>query len=59
MEVDMSSEAITQRLKRLSELRDLCMSLKLAGKKAGLHSDGVTKHEDDNTVDDLIYQDIK
>jgi hypothetical protein len=36
--VDMSKEAVTNRLIRLSELRELCISLKLAGKKAGLHN---------------------
>jgi hypothetical protein len=29
-EVDMSSEAITRRLQQVSELRDLCLSLKKA-----------------------------
>lgn len=36
--IDMSSDGIDLRLRRLSELRELCLSLKLAGKKAGLNS---------------------
>ncbi len=36
--IDMSSKAIDLRIRRLSQLRKLCISLKLAGKKAGLHN---------------------
>lgn len=31
--IDMSSEAISLRLKKVSQLRELCMKLKLAGEK--------------------------
>lgn len=36
--MDMSPEAITRRLERLSQMRELGLLLKQAGKKAGLHS---------------------
>jgi hypothetical protein len=36
--VDMSPTAVTRRLEKLSQLRELCVFLKQAGKKAGLHS---------------------
>ena len=36
--IDMSSDGIDLRLRRLSELRELCLSLKWAGKKEGLNS---------------------
>ena len=34
---DMSPEAVTARLKRVSQLRALCLSLAEAGRRAGLH----------------------
>jgi hypothetical protein len=34
---DMSPDAITRRLQRLNQLRELCIHLKQAGQKAGLH----------------------
>lgn len=37
--VDMSPNAITMRLEKLSQLRELCLSLKQAGQKAGLHNE--------------------
>ena len=36
MTVDMSPKAVTVRLRRLSQLRDLCLSLGAAGRRAGL-----------------------
>jgi len=36
MKIDMSPEAIAMRLEKVSQLRDLCISLKKAGSKAGL-----------------------
>lgn len=36
--IDMSSKAIDMRIRGLSQLRKLCISLKLAGKTAGLHN---------------------
>ncbi len=38
-EVDMSAEAVTFRLKKVSQLRELCFLLKQARQKAGLHND--------------------
>ncbi len=35
----MSPNAVTMRLEKLSQLRELCMELKQAGQKAGLHND--------------------
>ena len=35
---DLSSKAVTARLKRVSQLRALCLSLAEAGRRAGLHS---------------------
>ena len=35
---DMSPKAVTVRLKRVSQLRGLCLSLAEAGRRAGLHS---------------------
>ena len=35
---DMSPKAVTARLKRVSQLRALCLSLAEAGRRAGLHS---------------------
>ncbi len=40
MKVDMSPEAVTARLRRVEELRRLCLSLGEAGEKAGLHGGG-------------------
>ncbi|MCB1159787.1 MAG: hypothetical protein KDK45_19965 [Leptospiraceae bacterium] len=37
-EIDMSSEAITLRIEKMSQLRDLSLALKKAGKDAGLHN---------------------
>jgi hypothetical protein len=34
--IDMSPKAITMRLEKLSQLRELCLELKKAGIKAGL-----------------------
>ena len=34
---DLSSKAVTARLKRVSQLRALCLSLAEAGRRAGLH----------------------
>ncbi|MDE0221450.1 MAG: hypothetical protein OXJ90_19430 [Spirochaetaceae bacterium] len=34
---DLSSSAVTARLKRMSQLRALCLSLAEAGRRAGLH----------------------
>ena len=34
---DLSSNAVTARLKRVSQLRALCLSLAEAGRRAGLH----------------------
>lgn len=34
---DMSAKAVTARLKRVSQLRALCLSLAEAGRRAGLH----------------------
>ncbi len=34
---DMSPKAVTARLKRMSQLRALCLSLAEAGRRAGLH----------------------
>ncbi|HMV76437.1 MAG TPA: hypothetical protein PL048_23090 [Leptospiraceae bacterium] len=42
MKIDMSSEAIAFRLKKVSELRKLCMALKLAGRKKDQNSDSPT-----------------
>lgn len=36
MTVDMSPKAVTARLQRLSQLRNLCLSLAAAGRRAGL-----------------------
>ena len=36
--IDMSPTAITMRLERLSQMRELGILLKQAGKKAGLHN---------------------
>ena len=36
MTVDMSPKAVTARLQRLSQLRNLCLSLAAAGQRAGL-----------------------
>jgi hypothetical protein len=36
--VDMSSKGIDFRLKKLAQLRELCISLKQAGQKAGLQN---------------------
>ena len=36
MKVDMSAQAVTVRLQRLSQLRALCLSLAAAGRRAGL-----------------------
>ena len=36
-EPDLSSKAVTARLKRVSQLRALCLSLAEAGRRAGLH----------------------
>jgi hypothetical protein len=41
----MSPKAITMRLKKLSQLRELCLELKLSGKKAGLDNNGGTQKE--------------
>jgi hypothetical protein len=38
---DMSPDAITRRLQRLTQLRELCIHLKQAGQKAGLHKNVV------------------
>ena len=35
---DMSPNAVTMRIEKLSQLRELCLLLKQAGQKAGLHS---------------------
>ena len=37
----MSPQAINQRLKRLSQMRELGLLLKQAGKKAGLHNQSI------------------
>ncbi len=37
VEPDMSAKAVTARLKRMSQLRALCLSLAEAGRRAGLH----------------------
>ena len=37
VEVDLSPKAVTARLKRMSQLRTLCLSLAAAGRRAGLH----------------------
>lgn len=37
MSVDMSPGAITYRIKKLSQLRELCMSLKIAGENNKLN----------------------
>lgn len=44
MQVDMSPQAVTVRLQRLSQLRVLCLSLAAAGRRAGLapHPPGST-----------------
>lgn len=36
-EPDLSPKAVTARLKRVSQLRALCLSLAEAGRRAGLH----------------------
>lgn len=54
MKVDMSSEAITRRLQRLSELRDLCMSLKLAGKQAGLQAEKDVSYANKKITSSLV-----
>ncbi len=35
---DLSSKAVTARLKRVSQLRALCLSLAEVGRRAGLHN---------------------
>lgn len=37
--IDMSPSAVTMRIEKLSQLRELCLVLKQAGKKAGLHNE--------------------
>jgi hypothetical protein len=34
--IDMSPNAVTMRIEKLSQLRELCLELKKAGEKAGL-----------------------
>ena len=40
--IDMSPSAVTMRIEKLSQLRELCLVLKQAGKKAGLHNEKET-----------------
>lgn len=42
-ETDMRPNAVTMRIEKLSQLRELCLILKQAGKKAGLHDDSSKK----------------
>ena len=42
--IDMSPSAVTMRIEKLSQLRELCLVLKQAGKKAGLHSGKVQEN---------------
>ena len=44
--IDMSPTAITMRLERLSQMRELGLLLKQAGKKAGLHNKSIHKEFD-------------
>ncbi len=45
----MSPSAVTMRIEKLSQLRELCLVLKQAGKKAGLHSDKEPKNVESST----------
>ena len=45
----MSPGAVTMRIEKLSQLRELCLVLKQAGKKAGLHN----KNELDTPLSNL------
>ena len=47
MKIDMSPEALGKRLEKVSQLRDLCLSLKKAGRLAGLYSEKISKNKDD------------
>ncbi|MBP9887171.1 MAG: hypothetical protein KBF93_12795 [Leptospiraceae bacterium] len=47
--IDMSPSAVTMRIEKLSQLRELCLVLKQAGKKAGLHN----KNELDTPLSNL------
>ncbi|MBK6607107.1 MAG: hypothetical protein IPO06_19775 [Leptospiraceae bacterium] len=47
--IDMSPSAVTMRIEKLSQLRELCLVLKQAGKKAGLHSDKEPKNVESST----------
>ena len=47
--IDMSPTAITMRLERLSQMRELGLLLKQAGQKAGLHNKSIHKEFDPPT----------
>ena len=54
MKIDMSSEAITFRLKKVSELRKLCMALKLAGQKGKAEKPDCSHKSFESNADESI-----
>lgn len=46
----MSPRAVTLRIEKLSQLRELCLVLKQAGKKAGLHNEKAPDNLEINLV---------
>ena len=51
--VNMSPQAITQRLERLSQMRELGLLLKQAGKKAKLHNQSINRITYNNSPNNL------
>lgn len=52
---DMSPNAVTMRIEKLSQLRELCLTLKQAGQKAGLHDDSSKKElQKGNSIPTLL-----
>ncbi len=46
----MSPNAVTMRIEKLSQLRELCLLLSQAGKKAGLHNDKLQENLKPNFI---------
>ena len=51
--VNMSPQAITQRLKRLSQMRELGLLLKQAGKKSGLLNQSINSNTKIDSPQDI------
>jgi len=55
----MSPQAINQRLERLSQMRDLGLLLKQAGKKAGLHNQSINSNTKIDSSKDIPQENPK